>query len=146
MDLLRGDGKSLGGDGLAKRSEKMVEVCAEWDVTVERGPDWLFVRVHPGSFEPEHVGEKLWAVADCHFIYRLVIEMEEVDILPSWLMGQLVVLQKRLLQRGGALRLCRLKDQCAQSLHFCRLDQALPTYDCREDAVKGRRRQLALSN
>jgi len=119
----------------------MAEVCADWDVAVERGPDWLFVRLHPGSFEPERVGEKVWNLADRHFIYRIVLEMEDLDILPSWLIGQLVVLQKRLLQRGGAMRLCGLNEGCSQSLHFCRLDQALPTYDCREDAVKGRRSQ-----
>jgi anti-anti-sigma factor len=117
----------------------MAEVCADWDVAVERGPDWLFVRLHPGSFEPEHVGEKVWSLADRHFIYRVVLEMEDVEMLPSWLIGQLVVLQKRLLQRGGAMRLCALNDNCAEALHFCRLDQALPTYECREDAVKGLR-------
>ena len=55
--------------------------------------------------------------------------MDSVDVLPSRLMGQLVTLQKRVLQRQGALRLCGLSDECAEALHFCRLDQALPNYD-----------------
>ena len=117
----------------------MADVCEKWGVDVDRGPDWLFLRLRPGSMEPERVADKLWSLADRHFIYRLVVEMEDVDILPSWLMGQLVVLHKRVLQRDGALRLCGLSDACARALHFCRLDQALPTYECREDAVKGQR-------
>jgi len=55
------------------------------------------------------------------------------------LIGQLVLLQRRLLKRGGAMRLCGLSDDCAQVIHFCRLDSALPQYDSREDAVLGRR-------
>jgi anti-anti-sigma factor len=121
----------------------MADVCEDWGVEVSRGPDWLFVRLHPGSLEPHRVADKLWSVADRHFVYRLVLEMDEVDMLPSWLMGQLVMLQKRLLQRDGAMRLCGLSDDCAQSLRFCRLDQALPNYESREAAVKGRRREPA---
>jgi anti-anti-sigma factor len=98
------------------------------------------MRLHPGKQDPDGVADKLWSLADRHFIYRLVLEMEEVELLPSRLMGQLIMLQKRVLQRQGALRLVGLKDDCAQALHFCRLDQALPSYECREDAVMGRPR------
>jgi anti-anti-sigma factor len=121
----------------------MADMREDWDVEVDRGPDWLFVRLHPGDNEPKGVADKLWSIADRHFVYRLVLEMDDVDLLPSWLMGQLVMLQKRVLQRDGALRLCRLSDDCARALRFCRLDQALPTYENREDAVKGRRREMA---
>jgi anti-anti-sigma factor len=125
----------------------MADVSGDWGVEVDRGPDWLFLRLRPGKHEPEGVADKLWSLADRHFIYRLVLEMNEVDMLPSRLMGQLVMLQKRVLQRDGALRLCGLTDDCAQALHFCRLDAALPSYDCREDAVMGRRRpQAACAN
>jgi anti-anti-sigma factor len=117
----------------------MADVCEDWGVEVDRGPDWLFMRLRPGGSEPKGVADKLWSLADRHFVYRLVLEMEDVDILPSWLMGQLVMLQKRVLQRDGALRLCGLSDECARALHLCRLDSALPNYDSREDAVKGRR-------
>ena len=63
--------------------------------------------------------------------------MDEVDILPSQLIGQLVMLQKRVLQHDGALRLCGLTQACEDALHFCRLDQALPHFHSREDAVYG---------
>jgi anti-anti-sigma regulatory factor len=68
--------------------------------------------------------------------------MDNVDVLPSWLMGQLVMLQNRVLQRQGALRLCGLSNDCARALRVCRLDQALPNYDCRASAVLGERQRM----
>jgi anti-anti-sigma factor len=117
----------------------MEEVCEAWGVDVDRGPDWLFVRLKPGTEDPSDMADKLWKLADRHFVYRMVLEMDQVDVLPSRLMGQLVTLQKRVLQRQGALRLCGLTDRCAEALHFCRLDQALPNYGTREAAVLGER-------
>ena len=122
----------------------MDEVCEDWGVDVDRGPDWLFVRLKPGTQEPGDMADKLWKLADRHFVYRMVLEMDQLDVFPSRLMGQLVTLQKRVLQRRGALRLCGLTDQCAEALHFCRLDQALPNYDSREAAVLGERNRKLL--
>ncbi len=103
--------------------------------SVERGPDWLFVRLQPESLHEDQVAEQLWKLLNQHFIYRLVLEMDNVEILHSQLIGQLIMLQKRVLQHDGALRLCRLSPQCAQALHLCRLDQALPNFESREDAI-----------
>ncbi|RIK76675.1 MAG: hypothetical protein DCC67_13610 [Planctomycetota bacterium] len=119
----------------------MADIAEDWDVEVNRGPDWLFMRLHPGKHPPDGVADKIWSLADRHFVYRLVLEMDDVDMLPSRLMGQLIMLQKRVLNRDGALRLCGLSPQCAQALRFCRLDKALPNYESREEAVKGRRYQ-----
>lgn len=104
---------------------------------VGRGPDWLFVRLRPDEHRLDDLADRLWTLLDKHFIYRLVLEMDEVDFLPSLLMGQLVMLQKRVLQHEGALRLCGLSPSCTKALHFCRLDRALPSFRCREDAVLG---------
>lgn len=104
---------------------------------VDRGPDWLFVRLHPDHQHLDGIAERLWTLMSQQFVHRLVLEMDDVDFLPSVLMGQLVMLHKRVLQHDGALRLCGLTPQCAEALHLCRLDQALPHFDCREDAVRG---------
>ena len=104
---------------------------------VDRGPDWLFVRLHPDYEKLDGIADRLWKLLNQHFVHRLVLEMDEVDFLPSLLMGQLVMLHKRVLQHGGALRLCGLTPTCAEALHICRLDQALPHFDCRADAVHG---------
>jgi len=104
---------------------------------VDRGPDWLFIRLRPDLTQLDDIADRLWALMNQHFIHRVVLEMHEVDFLPSMLMGQLVMLHKRVLQDGGALRLCGLSPECADALHLCRLDQALPHFECREDAVNG---------
>lgn len=104
---------------------------------VDRGPAWLFVRVHPNESTIDNLADRLWALLNQHFIYRLVLEMEEIDFMPSRLMGQLVMLQKRVMQHGGALRLCKTTPQCQQALHSCRLDQVLPSFDSRAEAVHG---------
>ena len=104
---------------------------------VDRGPDWLFVRLRPNDQQLDGIADRLWQLMNQQFVHRLVLEMNEVEFLPSLLMGQLVMLHKRILQQDGALRLCGLTEQCAEALHLCRLDQALPHFDCREDAVNG---------
>ena len=104
---------------------------------VGRGPGWLFVRIRPDVHRLDHLADQLWTLLNKHFIYRLVLEMDEVELLSSQLIGQLVMLQKRVMQHDGALRLCGLTAQCAAALHLCRLDQALPSFECREDAVHG---------
>ena len=102
---------------------------------VDRGPDWLFVRLDLDTCAIDSVADRLWAILDKHFIYRLVLEMEDVEMLSSRLMGQLVMLQKRVLQHEGALRLSGLSPSCEQALKLCRLDRILPNYHCRVDAV-----------
>ncbi len=104
---------------------------------VDRGPDWLFVRLRPDNKHLDDLADRLWTLMNQQFIHRVVLEMHEVECLPSMLMGQLVMLHKRVLQDGGSLRLCGLSPECAEALHLCRLDQALPHFDCREDAVNG---------
>jgi anti-anti-sigma factor len=118
-------------------SSPQVSRTCDWQLEVERGPDWLFVRILPGVSPPDQIAERVWELADRHFIYRLVLEMDEVHFLPSQLMGQLVMLQKRATQHGGGLRLCGLKTECAEALHLCRLDQALPHFESRKSAVVG---------
>ena len=68
---------------------------------VDRGPDWLFVRLRPDHEHLDDIAERLWKLMNQHFVRRLVLEMDEVDFLPSLLMGQLVMLHKRVLQHGG---------------------------------------------
>ncbi|MEM9352786.1 MAG: STAS domain-containing protein [Planctomycetota bacterium] len=104
---------------------------------IDRGPDWLFVRIDASEETIDGLADRLWSLLDQHFIYRLVLEMDEVDFLPSRMMGQLIMLQKRVMQHDGALRLCGVSPGCAEALHICRLDRALPSYRSRVDAVQG---------
>lgn len=110
------------------------------ELNVDRGPNWLFVKLRSRETprtEVTQIAEKLWSISSRHFIYRLVLELEDLEELPSGMMGQLVMLQERLSQCGGALRICGLSPECEETLHSCHLDSALPNHASREAAVMG---------
>ena len=83
---------------------------------VERGPNWLFVRVEL-SGEPCGVGDRLWEIARSQFVYRLVVEFNadaHADAVYGSKLGhELGALCDRLIERGGALRLCGLSPEAA---------------------------------
>jgi hypothetical protein len=109
-------------------------------LNVDRGPNWLFVRLRTkrrSQVEVPQFAEKLWSIASRHFIYRLVLELDELDEMPNGMMGQLVLLQERLAQCGGALRICGLSPECEEKLHSYHLESALQNHATREEAVMG---------
>lgn len=120
----------------------VIATLNKWSLDVERGPDWLIVRIHPGSTDYQEsmkIADQIWDHLKTHFTYRLVLDMREVEMLPSHLMGQLIILQKRVAQKGGAMRLCCLQLPCQESLLLARLDAVLPNHESREEAIFGLR-------
>jgi anti-anti-sigma regulatory factor len=118
----------------------MLEIAPGWQVDVERGPDWLFIRVHcphPMTGDEPPLAECLWAAISQHFTYRVVLELDEVDCLHSYLVGQLVLLHKRLATHDGVLRLSGLSDGNQNVLRACRLEDRFPQYHTRSDALHG---------
>ncbi len=117
-----------------------VHVVDGLELNVDRGPNWLFVKLRAQDKaldEVPQIADKLWSISSRHFIYRLVLELEELEELQSALVGQLVMLQERLAQCGGALRLCGLSPECEEALHNYHLDSALPNHPSRTAAVMG---------
>lgn len=110
------------------------------ELNVDRGPNWLFVKLRSRGDAPGTVSQfadKLWSISTRHFIYRLVVELDDLEEMPSGMLGQLVLLQERLAQCGGALRICGLSPECEYILHTSHLDSALPNHRTREAAVMG---------
>ncbi len=111
---------------------------------VKRGPDWLFVRVK--NFDPNEpdsppLAERIWTFLQQHFTYRVVLELDEVPMLNSAWIDELLVLYQRIHECDGMMRLCGLSPYNLRLLHACRLDERLtPFRDCQE-AVMGRPRQ-----
>jgi hypothetical protein len=117
-----------------------VHVVDGLELNVDRGPNWLFVKLSAKDKSLDQVpqiADKLWSISSRHFIYRLVLELEELKELQSELLSQLVMLQERLAQCGGALRLCGLSSECEEALHTYHLDSALPNHPTRTAAVMG---------
>ncbi len=118
----------------------MKELARGWTMDMERGPDCLFVKLH-GPNKTQHEGnelsEKLWDLLKQHFIYRMVLELDDVTMLKSNVVGQLVRLNRHVQEHDGMLRLCGLSDQCSDVLQTSGLDSFLPQYRDREDAIMG---------
>ena len=66
-----------------------------------------------------------------------MLELDNLEELPSDMMSQLVMLQERLAQCGGALRICGLSPECEETLSNCQMDTALQNHPSREAAVMG---------
>jgi len=109
-----------------------------WTFDVERGPNCLFVRLHsPGETRSDmaDIAIKIWQAVEQHFAQHVVLDMSDVRMLHSYLLGQLILLHKRIHSRGGTLRICGLSAANQDALKVSRLDSLLPNYDSREEAV-----------
>jgi len=120
----------------------LLDLAPEWATEIERGPDWLFIRLSP----PPHcerdeapLAKMIWQKLEQCFCYRVVLELDEVDFLPSWMIGELVRLHKRVTTQGGMLRLCGISPEAELALRICRLHDCFPAYRNRTDAVMGSR-------
>ena len=120
----------------------MLDLAPGWTMDVDRGPDWLFIRLQgqePFETEGIELSTRLWQVLEQEFSLRLVIELDEIRLLRSHMIGELVRLHKRLQSQGGMLRLSGLSDSNYQALCGCRLGDRFPQFRTREDAVMGYR-------
>ena len=80
------------------------------DLAVERGPDWLLVRLRNLDFlapDAPPLAEQLWSLLQQHFTYRLVLELDDVQ--PQWppdrTVGATVSTDRRARRRTAAVRL-----------------------------------------
>jgi len=124
-------------------ADMLLELAPEWTMEIDRGPDWLFIRPQPpqelsGAGEAP-LAEMIWQKLEQCFCYRVVLEMNDVPFLRSWIIGELVRLHKRVTTQGGMLRVCGLNPEAAAVLRICRLADRFPSYRNRTDAVMGYR-------
>ena len=125
----------------------LLELAPEWSLDIDRGPDWLFIRLQPprgndtahrdGGEAP--LAEMVWKQLEQCFCYRVVLELDGIDYLRSWMIGELVRLHKRVTTQGGMLRLCGVNSDALAVLRICRLADRFPAYRNRTDAVMGYR-------
>lgn len=112
------------------------DLCFE----VERGPDWLLVGV--ANLDDDQYGsvalaEALEAMLERHSAHRLVLRLDNIGVLTSHLVGELVRLQDWVCRHGGLLRLAGLSPLNQRVLRECRLDERLHPYATWEEAVGG---------
>jgi stage II sporulation protein AA (anti-sigma F factor antagonist) len=120
----------------------MLQIAEGWQLEVERGPDWLIVRLHaPGEHAESSppLAERIWALLEQHFIRRLVIELDELPVLTSYTIGQLILLHKRVDANGGLMRICGISPSSRDVLRISRLEGRFSIYENREAAIIGHR-------
>ncbi len=125
----------------------MLTMSPEWGLEVQRGPDWLLIRLNRGEDNDSRQGdsrqdretpplaERIWALLEQHFTYRLVLDLDELDLLNSLLIGQLIELHRQVRDHDGVIRLCGLSDHNTQVLHTCHLLDRFRPYESRRAAV-----------
>lgn len=119
-----------------------MQATVEWQLRIERGPEWLFVSVAPPDdprFSAPPLAEMVWGAAQQHRLQRVVLELDDVELLHSYLIGQLVLIARRVYASGGLLRLTGVSEANIAALRTCRLEGALPIYQDRHAAVLGLR-------
>jgi anti-anti-sigma regulatory factor len=120
----------------------MVQISAGWTFDVDRGPDWVFVKLQEDdsvSTPQPPLAETLWEVLQRHFAHRLVVELDGVHLLRSYVLGQLLLLHKQIQGQGGIMRVCGLSEANERVLRSMRLEGRLPNYHDRTEAVLGHR-------
>ncbi len=107
----------------------------------ERGPGVLVVRILELELDAEGVhklARLIWELMERQFSYRLILEMDKIDILRSVLIGQLLILYNRIQEHEGLIRVCGLSDYNREVLQQCRLEGHFPLYASRNEAAFGR--------
>jgi anti-anti-sigma regulatory factor len=116
------------------------QVVQGWHLEVERGPNWLFVKVK-GRVEDwpnaPSLADRVWSLLGQHITNRLVLELDGMDRLSSRFARELLDLYEKIYACGGVLRLCASSPRRAEKLHRLGLADGFPVYRDREEAVFG---------
>ncbi|MCA9207375.1 MAG: hypothetical protein KDA55_03420 [Planctomycetales bacterium] len=117
----------------------LIDLADGWHAELDRGPDWLFVRLSGLQRGGGNVSlaDAIWQLLQQNLAHRLVLELDDLPILPSHVIGELVKLHKRINTEGGLMRICGLSDECQSVCRMNRLDARFPHYGSRHDAVMG---------
>ncbi len=116
----------------------MKELNQGWSADVDRGPDWLLVRLHAPNQELEkdaHLAEGLLSLLKKHLVRRMVLELDDIERLQGDLVDELVDLHDRVNREGGVLRICGLSDESQQALRGGQHNAQFPVYRDRREAV-----------
>ena len=119
----------------------MPTLATQWNLEVERGPDGLWVRVVGPvrrTSACHHLADSLWSLLEQHFVYRLVLDVEELDLSDDCTVNQLASLSERITEHDGMLRLCGLSPRNREAFEKRQLKGYIPCYHDREEAVMGR--------
>ena len=111
----------------------------QWMETEEKEGVWIVRFVHSDLMEDETIdaiGEHLYDLIKRGGCRRLVLQFSVVRRVSSHMIGELVVLLKRMLTAGGCVVLCELVPELRDTFMLLRLDRIFTIRDAEEDALQ----------
>ena len=115
----------------------MIDVATGWTIKVERGPDSVFIRVKSGDRidPPDDLSREILQAVEQHFASRVFLDLREVHVVGSRLLGHVLEVNRRVCQQGGLLRVYGLNEFNRRVLAISGLDGLIPCYPDRHQAV-----------
>jgi len=126
--------RDVGGDGPPPGGH--------WDMALERGPDWLFVRLDTpprGAADDDTLTDRICAAVREHHTRRVVLELERVERLDEPLIGTIADVGRLVRERGGLIRICGLSGPNLARLRSSPAAGDVPHFESRAAAVVGDR-------
>lgn len=117
-----------------------------WNVALERGPDWLFVRLDVPEREAaddDTLSTRICAAVRAHHARRVVLELERVERLDEPLIGTIAAVGRLVRERGGLIRVCGLSGPNLARLRSSPAAGDVPHFASRAAAVVGDRHGTA---
>jgi anti-anti-sigma regulatory factor len=110
---------------------------AGWEASVERGPDWVFVRLRAGGAigGGAALADRLLGMIREHNVHRVVLELDEVQGMDDALFAALTRVGSRIRDDGGLVRVCGLSVADIERLRAAGHADDLPHFESRSAAV-----------
>lgn len=109
---------------------------ATWELTPERGPNWLFLRLEAADAAPRasaKLTESIWEMIREHHANRVVLEFDGVERPDEALWESIAEIGSRMRDSGGLIRVCGLAP-AGHPQHVAD-PTAVPCFASRTDAV-----------
>lgn len=123
--------------GAASVDGRAARPAGGWEVAVERGPDWLFLRVErdgsPARGRP--LAEHLLDMIRVNHAHRVVVELNGADRIDDTLIDAIAVIGSRVRDNGGLIRVCGLSDGDVRRLRSSEQAGDIPHFESRSAAV-----------
>jgi anti-anti-sigma regulatory factor len=118
----------------------MVDLAPGWKTELERGPDWLYVKLYgPYGKRADAAGlaESLCMLMHQDRVRRMVLELDGLSELPTDFLQELFQLLELIDDDGGLLRLCGLCKRHREVLQRRDFAHRFTPFRTRNDAVLG---------
>lgn len=84
----------------------------------------------------EEMGDEMMSLVDKDHMKHILLNFEGVDFLSSAALNKLILLDKKVKQAGGVLRLCNLKAEILEVFTITRLNRVFDIRKTESDALK----------